>query len=106
VALVDDDMTKHGRHVHGVKVYGACDDIPRIAQECRAEQIVLRCQADGQDALTLGGQRRGAGQDDLLGPALLGPGPALRASAHPVHLPDNGPEDPHPPERTGPGPAG
>ena len=36
VALVDDDMTKHGRHVHGVKVYGACDDIPRIAQECRA----------------------------------------------------------------------
>ena len=43
VALVDDDITKHGRHVHGVKVYGACDDIPRIAQECRAEQIVLAC---------------------------------------------------------------
>ena len=43
VALVDDDITKHGRHVHGVKVFGACDDIPRIAQECRAEQIVLAC---------------------------------------------------------------
>ena len=43
VALVDDDITKHGRHVHGVKVYGASDDIPRIAQECRAEQIVLAC---------------------------------------------------------------
>ena len=43
VALVDDDVTKHGRHVHGVKVLGACDDIPRVAQECRAEQIVLAC---------------------------------------------------------------
>lgn len=43
VALVDDDVTKHGRHVHGVKVYGSCDDIPRIAQECGAEQIVLAC---------------------------------------------------------------
>ncbi len=43
VALVDDDVTKHGRHVHGVKVLGSCDDIPRIAQECQAEQIVLAC---------------------------------------------------------------
>ena len=43
VALVDDDVTKHGRHVHGVKVYGTCEDIPRIAEECRAEQIVLAC---------------------------------------------------------------
>ena len=43
VALVDDDVTKHGRHVHGVKVYGACDDLPRIAEQCRAEQIVLAC---------------------------------------------------------------
>ena len=43
VALVDDDVTKHGRHVHGVKVHGSCDDIPRIAQDCQAEQIVLAC---------------------------------------------------------------
>lgn len=43
VALVDDDVTKHGRHVHGVKVYGSCEDIPRIAAQCRVEQIVLAC---------------------------------------------------------------
>ena len=43
VALVDDDVTKHGRHVHGVKVHGSCEDIPRIAEQCRAEQIVLAC---------------------------------------------------------------
>ena len=43
VALVDDDVTKHGRHVHGVKVYGSCEDIPQIAAQCRVEQIVLAC---------------------------------------------------------------
>ncbi len=43
VALVDDDVTKHGRHVHGVKVYGSCQDIPRIALEHGAAQIVLAC---------------------------------------------------------------
>lgn len=41
VAVVDDDPTKMGQRVHGVKVKGNCADIVRVAQECSIDQIVI-----------------------------------------------------------------
>lgn len=41
VALVDDDPSKVGRYVHGVKVMGSCADVPDVAQLLRAEQLVV-----------------------------------------------------------------
>lgn len=43
VALVDDDQTKWGQRIHGVKVWGACQEIEKIARDAEAEQIVLAC---------------------------------------------------------------
>ena len=83
-----DDLVAHVPHPRGVEgdlVTGEqlgdldlpqCDPpvilLSQVPYVREAEDPQARCQADGQDALALGGQRRGAGQDDLLGPALLG----------------------------------
>ena len=83
-----DDLVAHVPHPRGVEgdlVTGEqlgdldlpqCDPpvilLGQIPYVREGEDPQARCQADGQDALALGGQRRGAGQDDLLGPALLG----------------------------------
>ncbi|WP_165043849.1 nucleoside-diphosphate sugar epimerase/dehydratase [Adlercreutzia sp. ZJ138] len=41
VALVDDDLSKMGRYIHGVKVAGSCDLIPEVCSSGRIDQIVL-----------------------------------------------------------------
>ena len=41
VAVVDDDPNKQGQRIHDIKVYGTCADIPNIARDCEAEQIVV-----------------------------------------------------------------
>ena len=41
VAVVDDDPNKQNQRIHDVKVYGTCADIPTIAHDCEAEQIVV-----------------------------------------------------------------
>ena len=41
VGLVDDIPEKQGARIHGVKVLGTCDDIPRICKSGRVDQIVV-----------------------------------------------------------------
>lgn len=41
VGYVDDNKSKIGRRIHGVKVLGDCDDIPRICKQQSIEQIVV-----------------------------------------------------------------
>lgn len=41
VGYVDDSKRKIGRRIHGVKVLGDCDDIPRICKQLSIEQIVV-----------------------------------------------------------------
>lgn len=41
VAVVDDARAKQGMRLHGVKIAGTCEDIPRVAEACAAQQIVL-----------------------------------------------------------------
>ena len=41
VALVDDDVSKVGKRVHGVKVVGTCDRIPALCADGRIDQIVV-----------------------------------------------------------------
>lgn len=41
VALVDDDRTKQGQFIHGVKVMGTIDDIPQLCRDLKAQQIVV-----------------------------------------------------------------
>ncbi len=41
VGYVDDNRSKIGRRIHGVKVLGDCDDIPRICKQQSIEQIVV-----------------------------------------------------------------
>ena len=43
VALVDDDPSKRGMHVHGIKVEGTTADIPRLARGLACEQVVVAC---------------------------------------------------------------
>lgn len=41
VAVVDDARAKQGMRLHGVRIAGTCEDIPRVAEACAAQQIVL-----------------------------------------------------------------
>lgn len=41
VGYVDDNKRKIGRRIHGVKVLGDCEDIPRICRQQSIEQIVV-----------------------------------------------------------------
>ncbi len=41
VGVIDDDAGKVGNYIHGVKVVGKREDIPRMAEKLRAEEIIL-----------------------------------------------------------------
>ena len=41
ICIIDDDITKHGRYLRGVKVYGGTDDIVRVAQEEKIDTIIF-----------------------------------------------------------------
>lgn len=41
VALVDDDVSKLGTYIHGIRVAGTCADIPAVAESQKAEQLVV-----------------------------------------------------------------
>jgi len=41
VALVDDDPTKQGREIHGIRVAGTIDDLPRVSQEITSDELIM-----------------------------------------------------------------
>ncbi len=41
VVFVDDSPMKRGRHVEGVPIKGACDDIPELAKKYKVDEIVF-----------------------------------------------------------------
>jgi len=41
VAFLDDDISKHGARIHGVRVYGRVADLPRVAVEVKAEEAII-----------------------------------------------------------------
>ena len=41
VALVDDDKTRTGRNVYGVPIAGAIDDLPAVASQSNAEEVLI-----------------------------------------------------------------
>src|SRR5689334_19280314 len=41
VALVDDDKTRTGRNVYGVPIAGAIDDLPAVASESQADEVLI-----------------------------------------------------------------
>jgi FlaA1/EpsC-like NDP-sugar epimerase len=41
VALVDDDRTRTGRNVYGVPIRGAIDDLPAVASDSRADEVLI-----------------------------------------------------------------
>ncbi|HUP96971.1 MAG TPA: nucleoside-diphosphate sugar epimerase/dehydratase, partial [Usitatibacter sp.] len=41
VGLLDDDTKKHGRLLHGVRVLGALDDLPRFAQRMKLRHAIV-----------------------------------------------------------------
>lgn len=41
VGLVDDDVQKHHRKIHGLEVFGSCEDIPRLVKEKGIDEILI-----------------------------------------------------------------
>ena len=41
VALVDDDKSRTGRNVYGVPIAGAIDDLPSVASQSRADEVLI-----------------------------------------------------------------
>ena len=41
VALVDDDETRRGRNVYGVPIAGAIDDLPAVASQSQADEVLI-----------------------------------------------------------------
>ena len=41
VGIVDDDKTKHGKFMHGIKVIGDRNDIIDIAESRRVDEIII-----------------------------------------------------------------
>ncbi len=41
IGFIDDDEDKHGRTIHGVKVLGACENIPEIAPLLRIDEVLI-----------------------------------------------------------------
>jgi FlaA1/EpsC-like NDP-sugar epimerase len=51
VALVDDDLNKHGRELHGLPVRGPCDDMASLAEEYTAELVLIAVPSAGSREL-------------------------------------------------------
>jgi FlaA1/EpsC-like NDP-sugar epimerase len=41
VAIIDDDENKHGRNVYGILIAGGAADLPRVAAETNAQEILI-----------------------------------------------------------------
>jgi FlaA1/EpsC-like NDP-sugar epimerase len=41
VGFIDDDTAKHGLQIHGMTVLGSCRDIPQIARDSGAKQVII-----------------------------------------------------------------
>jgi len=41
VGFLDDDRSKTGTLVHGIRVFGTIDQLPRVAKECEAQQVLV-----------------------------------------------------------------
>ncbi|WP_457668862.1 polysaccharide biosynthesis protein [Thiolapillus sp.] len=51
LAFVDDDANKRGREIHGVRVMGNCDKLPRIARKLAADLIMLAVPSADKDQM-------------------------------------------------------
>ena len=51
LAFVDDDASKRGREIHGVRVMGNCDRLPRIARKLAADLIMLAVPSADKDQM-------------------------------------------------------
>jgi exopolysaccharide biosynthesis polyprenyl glycosylphosphotransferase len=49
VAFVDDDLSKHGKAVGGIRVLGAVDDLTEISRTSHADQVFLAIPSLGQE---------------------------------------------------------
>jgi len=52
VALVDDDVAKHGLELHGKLVAGAIEDLPRVLEDFKAQHVILAMPSAAREALS------------------------------------------------------
>ncbi|HEY2803852.1 MAG TPA: nucleoside-diphosphate sugar epimerase/dehydratase, partial [Actinomycetota bacterium] len=66
VALIDDDANKHGTYLHGVKVVGGREAIPRVIAEERVEEVLVAIStAPGRVIREVVGAARTAGVESV-----------------------------------------
>src|SRR5206468_5795633 len=66
VALIDDDANKHGTYLHGVKVVGGREAIPRVIAEERVDEVLVAIsKAPGRVIREVVGAARGAGVESV-----------------------------------------